>query len=331
MVIVTTRTAACSPVPLRLNKKVINMLSTNRKGKWFEITLPEKWNGLSIDDVFRNKWGTPKKMTHFFRNEKKVQVNHKPANWDIPLAAGDKIMIDLFEDIKGEIPPTFLDIPVLYEDEHLIIFNKPANMNTHPNDIELEKNTLLNAAVFYLEAKGEMRNIRHIHRLDRDTTGAILFAKHPLAGAILDQMLLKRKIKRTYIAIVHGLFTAKKGTIQEPIGRDRHHATKRRVSPTGQDAITHFEVLKVDKQKKLTYVKCWLDTGRTHQIRVHFSAIGYPLAGDTLYGGRPIFKRQALHAAKLEFIHPFSEEQITCHAPLMDIPPIFTDIDIFSI
>lgn len=307
------------------------MLQTCCKGKWFEITVPERWDGLTIDDLFRKLWGAPKKLTHSFRTEKKVIVNHKPADWNAPLVSGDKIMINLFEEMRGNIPPAYMEVPVLYEDEHLLIFNKPAFMNTHPNDRESEKDTLLNGAVFYLEGKGEIRNIRHIHRLDRDTTGAILFAKHPLAGAILDRMLLERQIKRTYIAIVHGLVSAKKGTIQEPIGRDRHHPTRRRVSTGGQEAITHFQVLKAEKKQKLTYVKCWLDTGRTHQIRVHFSSIGHPLAGDELYGGKPFFNRPALHAAKLEFIHPFFEERIICHAPLTDVPPIFTDIDVFSI
>lgn len=307
------------------------MLQTNCKGKWFEITAPNKWQGLTIDDVFRKVWISPKKLTHSFRMEKKVLINGKPANWNHPLVPGDKIMLNLFDDVPADIPPAFFDVSILYEDEHLIIFNKPAAMNTHPNHIKVEKDTLLNAAIFYLQAKGEFREIRHIHRLDRDTTGAILFAKHALAGTVLDHMLQQRLIKRTYVAIVHGLLSSDKGTIDEPIGRDRHHATKRRVSSTGQQAVSHYHVLTEDKQKHLTYVKIWLDTGKTHQIRVHFSYIGHPLAGDKLYGGKPIFHRQALHAAKLEFIHPFSEEKIVCHAPFLDVPPIFTNIDVYTI
>ncbi|MFP5110790.1 RluA family pseudouridine synthase [Bacillaceae bacterium C204] len=307
------------------------MLNTMRMGEWFQITVPLEWNGQTIADIFRHVWESPKKLTHSFRMENKVLVNGDPANWNMPLIKGSKIQIKLFEDENIEIFPNFIDIDILYEDEHVLVINKPPFMNTHPNDLKADQNTLVNAAQFYLQAKGENRNIRQIHRLDRDTSGAILLAKHALAGAILDNMLLKRNIKRTYIALVHGVLKQRTGTINAPIGRDRHHATKRRVSPSGQAATTHFTVLKVDKGKQQTYVKCWLDTGRTHQIRVHLSHLGHPLVGDTLYGGNSIVKRQALHAAKLEFIHPFTQEKIVCRAPFIDLPVIFKDIDIYSL
>lgn len=307
------------------------MLETTQKGKWFEIIIPTSWEGLTIEDVFKKIWESPRKLTHTFRMENKVLLDGQRTKWNIPLISGSKLLINVFEEDHIEVPSSFLEVAVLYEDEHLIVFNKPPFMNTHPNQITLETDTLLNAAAFYIQAKGEVKNIRHIHRLDRNTTGAVLFAKHSLAGAILDRMLEQRKIKRTYVAIIHGLLSTNKGTIRERIGRDRHHATKRRVSPTGQEAITHFQVLKADKVKKITYVKCWLETGRTHQIRVHFNFIGHPLAGDILYGGKPLYNRQALHAAKLEFIHPLTEEKITCYAPFIDAPPIFEDIDIYEL
>lgn len=307
------------------------MLNMKRKGNWFELIIPENWEGITIDKIFRKEWDSPKKLTHFFRMTDRVLVNGERPNWNQPLSAGVKVHIKLVEDGEITVTPSFFDIQILYEDDHIIVFNKPPFMNTHPNDSNLDHDTLMNAAAFYLQAKGEIRNIRHIHRLDRDTTGAILFAKHSLAGAILDRMLEKREIKRTYLAIVQGQLRTKRGTIREPIGRDRHHATKRRVSPAGQEAITHYQVIKEEKKEQISYVKCWLDTGRTHQIRVHLSYLGHPLIGDKLYGGKPVVKRQALHAVKLEFIHPFTNEIITCHAPFIDHPPIFQDIDIFSI
>ncbi|MEH7501792.1 RluA family pseudouridine synthase [Neobacillus drentensis] len=307
------------------------MLKTMRMGDWFQITVPLEWNGKTVADIFRQVWEAPKKLTHSFRMEGKVLVNGDPANWNIPLTQGSKVQFKLFEEEKLQITPIYINIDILYEDDHFLVLNKPPFMNTHPNDPKADLNTLVNAVQYYLQSNGEIRNIRQVHRLDRDTSGAILFAKHALAGAILDNMLEKREIKRTYIALVHGVVKQSSGTIKEPIGRDRHHATKRRVSPTGQDALTHYTVLKVDKDKQQSNVKCWLDTGRTHQIRVHLSHLGHPLVGDTLYGGKPIIKRQALHAAKIEFIHPFTRDKIVCHAQFLDQPVIFKDIDIYSI
>lgn len=307
------------------------MLKTKRKGDWLEIIIPNNWEGKTIEDLFRTIWEAPRKLTHIFRMENKVLLNGNHANWHTPLVFADRLLIKLFDEEEIQLPATFEEVQVIYEDDHLIVFNKRPFMNTHPNDQFSDTNTLVNAGLFYLQAKGEIRNIRHIHRLDKDTSGAILFAKHPLAGSILDRMLEKREIKRTYIAMVHGLLTKKKGTISEPIGRDRHHPTRRRVSPSGQDAITHYQVIKEDKKQHLSYVKCWLETGKTHQIRVHLSHIGHPLAGDVLYGGKSIVNRQALHAGKLEFIHPFTEENIICYAPFIDQPTIFTDIDVYDL
>ncbi|MGG1677239.1 RluA family pseudouridine synthase [Neobacillus sp. NRS-1170] len=307
------------------------MLNTIRKGDWLQLIIPKEWEGKTTDEIFRNVWKAPKKVIHSFRMEEKVRLDGNRVDWNLPLTGGTKLEIQLFEEEEIQVPPHYYEIEVLFEDDHFLVINKPPFMNTHPNDTNTETNTLINAASFYLLSKGEMKNIRQIHRLDRDTSGAILFAKHVLAGVILDRMLEERQIKRTYLAMVHGLLQRKKGTINAQIGRDRHHATKRRVSPSGQAAITHYQILKEDKVRKLSYVKCWLDTGRTHQIRVHLSHLGNPLVGDILYGGKPLVNRQALHAAKLEFVHPFTQEKISCHAPFIDHPVIFDDIDVYSI
>jgi 23S rRNA pseudouridine1911/1915/1917 synthase len=304
------------------------MLKTLQMGDWFQIIVPPEWEGKTIAEIFRHVWEAPKKITHSFRMENKVLINGEPANWNIPLTQSSKLQIKLFEEEELQITPLYKSVDILYEDEHLLVINKPPFMNTHPNDPNMDKETLINAVQYYMQSIGEIRNIRQIHRLDRDTSGAILLAKHALAGAVLDNMLEKRDIKRTYLALVHGVVKHKTGTIKKPIGRDRHHPTRRRVSPTGQEALTHYTVLKVDKDKQQSYLKCWLETGRTHQIRVHLSYLGHPLVGDTLYGGMPIVKRQALHAVKLEFRHPFTQEKIICQAPFMDQPVIFKDIDI---
>ncbi|GHI00541.1 RluA family pseudouridine synthase [Neobacillus kokaensis] len=307
------------------------MEKTMRFGEWFQLIIPTRWEGKTIEELFRTEWDVPKKLTHSFRMSKSVQVDGKDFNWNNPLSKGSKLQIRLFEEEKVFITPYFHAIEVLYEDDHLIVINKPPFMKTHPNEQKEDEETLINAVQFYLLSNGEVRNVRQVHRLDRDTTGAILFAKHALAGAILDKMLVKREIKRTYLAMAEGLLRKKKGLIDSPIGRDRHHPTKRRVSPTGQSALTHFQVIKEDKERMVSYVKCWLESGRTHQIRVHLQSIGHPLAGDTLYNGKPTVNRQALHAAKLEFCHPFTHEKIECFAPFLDKPEIFKNIDIYSL
>lgn len=150
--------------------------------------------------------------------------------------------------------------------------------------------------------QGLETKVRHIHRLDKDTTGGVVFAKHRIAGAIMDRLLMERKIKRTYTALVEGRVKKKQGTIDAAIGRDRHHATRRRVSPKGDQAITYYKVEKYFKKQNATLVTLQLETGRTHQIRVHMSYNGNPLVGDVLYGGQTKYMSgQALHAMKINF------------------------------
>ncbi|MGP7818947.1 RluA family pseudouridine synthase [Niallia sp. 01092] len=306
------------------------MLKTERKGEWLFIHIPHKWSGLTIEEIFREFFFASKKQIHLYKMEKKVMVNDYYADWKNALQKNDLLKIKLFTNTQAAIQPTYMDLSVLYEDDYLLIVNKPANIDTHPNTPD-DSSTLLNGVAFHVLMNGEERQIKHIHRLDKNTSGCILFAKHELIGSMLDQMLRERNIKRTYIAIAQGFLPVKSGTINKPIGRDRHHATRRRVSPNGQTAITHYKVLKHLKKENLSLLTCTLDTGRTHQIRVHLSSINHPLAGDMLYGGKPIFPRQALHAVKIEFTHPITEEKVECFAPFLDEPAIFPEVDIYSI
>lgn len=295
---------------------------THKKGDWFELVIPTDWNQLTIDYILRQLWKGPKKLIHHLKMNKLITVNGEQINWHQPLASGERLQLKFFTEEEFGVTPSYIDIDVIYEDDHLLIVNKPAGLDTHPNDPK-QTNTLANAVAFYLQAKGEFRRVLHIHRLDKDTTGAVLFAKHAFIGAILDRMLEERQIKRTYLAIAEGILSKKQGTIDAPIGKDRHHPTRRRVSQTGQAAKTHYKVLKTYQNKRHTLIQCNLDTGRTHQIRVHLSSVGHPLAGDVLYGGSPIFPRQALHAVKMEFVHPLTGAKIECSAPFIDKPAIF--------
>lgn len=288
------------------------MLISSTKGEWFELLIPYEWDGLSIEQLFKNIWKAPKKQIHLFKMNKEVIVNGQPANWSTPLKKGERLNIKLFKDEEFGVIPTFMQVDILYEDDHLLIVNKPNGVNTHPNLPE-DDDTLANGVAFHLLTKGEQRHIKHIHRLDRDTSGVVLFAKHALIGALLDKLLEERKIKRTYVALVQGKLTRKKGTIDAPIGRDRHHPTKRRVSPTGQPALTRYKV--VEKNRQSTKIKCQLETGRTHQIRVHLSSIGHPIIGDKLYGEEKFTEPLYLHAEELQFRHPLTFEEIHIYCP----------------
>lgn len=297
-----------------------------RKGDWLLLKVPAKWEGSSIEEVFSHYLFASRKQIHLFKMEKKVQLNNQNVPWNTPLHKDDTLKIKMFHNQPNDIIPTFMDISILYEDDFLLIVNKPDSMDTHPNASD-DTTSLLNGVAYYLLMNGEERQVKHIHRLDRDTTGCILFAKHELVANMLDFMLRERTIKRTYIALVHGLLTKKQGIIDKAIGKDRHHSSRRRISGNGQKAITHYKVLQKSPKENVTLITCSLETGRTHQIRVHLSSIQHPLAGDILYGGKPIFKRQALHAIKIEFKHPISEEMLTIYAPPMDQPAIFPRLE----
>ncbi|MEK5379526.1 RluA family pseudouridine synthase [Niallia sp. FSL W8-0635] len=295
-----------------------------RKGDWLLLKIPLQWEGLSIEAFFSEVLLASKKQIHLFKMEKKIQLNNQNVPWNTLLTKEDILKIKLFHPQPNDIIPTYMELSILYEDDFLLVVNKPASIDTHPHSLE-DASSLLNGVAYHLLMNGEERQLKHIHRLDRDTTGCILFAKHDLVANMLDYMLRERKIKRTYIALVQGSLSQKKGTIDKAIGKDRHHGSRRRISETGQAAITHFKRMKQLPNKGLTLISCTLDTGRTHQIRVHLSSIHHPLAGDVLYGGKPIFDRQALHAVKIQFIHPISMEEITVFAPPLDRHPIFPD------
>lgn len=297
-------------------------MQTNHSGKWFQLHIPHNWNNFTIDNILKEEWKVPKKLLHEIRMDKGVRLNGEYVNWNTALKTNDLFEIAIYQDEDYGVVPQDLSIEVLYEDDHLIIVNKPAGIDTHPN-IDGQKGTLANGVAYYFQEKNECHRVRHIHRLDRDTSGAILFAKHSLSHAILDRLLNERKIKRTYYALVQGLIKKPSFVIDNPIGRDRHHPTRRRVSTSGQTAITRVTVLNVFPKEKYSLIECSLDTGRTHQIRVHLSSIGHPLVGDTLYGGKPVFNRQALHARKLAFVHPFLGKKVECIAPFNDESSIF--------
>ena len=269
---------------------------------------------LPLQNYLKDVIGIPKGYLHELRMSKQVLVNGETPNWTKPLKEGDQVFVPI---LPEEITPTAteMEINIIYETHHLLVINKETGMDTHPSS-DKDTRSLSNGVAHYFKNNGISSKVRHVHRLDQDTSGAILFAKHAISGAILDRMLEERKVKRTYLALVEGIMSVSKGILDKPIGKDRHHASRRRVSPSGQKAITHFTVVKTFQKEQLTLVELRLDTGRTHQIRVHMSSIGHPIYGDKLYGSKYKHHRHSLHAWKLTVPHPFQEESITVHAPV---------------
>jgi len=217
--------------------------------------------------------------------------------------------------------PNSLTATVLFEDDWCLVMDKPAGMPVHAS-APGQAGTLDEAAARHCLSKGDPLPVRHIHRLDDETAGPVLYAKNDLAQLRLDEAMRAKQIGRQYAAVVQGRVRSRQGTIEAPIGKDRHHQARRRVSPNGDPAVTHYEVLEVFKDA--TWVRLTLETGRTHQIRVHMSHIGHPLVGDALYGGvSPLLTHQALRGEQLVFAHPFTNQTLTVLAPE---PPWFRNV-----
>lgn len=243
----------------------------------------------------------------------------------IIINSGDRLDLTIPEVEPQKLEAEEIPIEILYEDEHLIVVNKAANLVVHPAPGH-PTGTLVNALLFHckdLAGIGGVERPGIVHRLDKDTTGAIVVAKNDLAHQNLQAQLKAKKARREYIAIVYGNLKQETGSIDLPIGRDRFDRKKMAVIPTekgGRNAITHWQVL--ERLGNYTEVQFRLETGRTHQIRVHSSHIGHPLVGDPIYSsGKSVgvnLSGQALHARKLSFKHPASGEYIEAIAPVPD-------------
>ncbi|WP_175639979.1 RluA family pseudouridine synthase [Metabacillus schmidteae] len=287
-----------------------------RVGEWLEINIPKDWAYATVFSILSSKLGASKSLIQRWNQASAIKKNNSIADVNHKLEHNDRLYLHLFKKEDYGVLPENTTVDILYEDDHLLIVNKPPGMDTHPNEPN-QKGTLANAIAFYYQLNGLQIRVRHIHRLDRDTSGAVIFAKHDLAQSILDQDLQVKKIKRTYLAIIKGKLSKLTGTIDKPIGRDRHHATRRRVSPNGQKAITHYKVERYDPKTNLSILSLQLDTGRTHQIRVHLSSMNHPIIGDTLYGGsKDLIKRQALHAKSIALSHPLTHEKVEVEASI---------------
>ena len=254
-----------------------------------------------------------------------VLCNGKAPAKSLKLKAGDIILLEIPDAKPIEAVPQEIPLDIIYEDAHLLVVNKPKGMVVHPAPGNPD-GTLVNALLHHcgdsLSGIGGEKRPGIVHRIDRDTSGLIIAAKNDAAHLALSAQLKDHSLSRTYECLVTGNMKQDSGTVDAPIGRSSADRKKMAVVPTGRRAVTHWEV--VARYPGVTHLRCRLETGRTHQIRVHMAYIGHPILGDTVYGAKkpvPGLTGQCLHATGLRFIHPRIGEPVELHCPL---PPEFT-------
>jgi 23S rRNA pseudouridine1911/1915/1917 synthase len=285
--------------------------------------VPEKTPYQTIKEVLKIEFSISdrlllklKKLQRIYLNEQIVYVHH-------PIQKGDIIQCDLeYEEDNSNIVPTPLPLSIVYEDEGYLVIDKPVGIPIHPSCGHYT-DSLSNRVRSYFNQIGLKKKIRPVNRLDKDTSGLVIFAKNEYIQECLVRQMQTKEFVKKYIAFVNGHLENPKGTIQAPIARRENSIIERCVSLNGDIAITHYQVLTSKEMKEIfqykspnitddfDIVECTLETGRTHQIRVHMAHIGNSLLGDTLYGvSSPLISRQALHCYNMKFIHPITKQKV---------------------
>lgn len=274
----------------------------------YEIT--KKDEAKSINYILTNELNiSTRLLTKLIKNQK-ILLNNNKCDTRTLAIPGDilEINFDILED-NSNVVPTKMNLDILYEDTWFLVVSKPAGIPIHPSRLHFT-DSLSNGIRFYFDSIGLKKKIRPVNRLDLDTSGIVIFAKCEYIQESFIKQMFEKTFKKEYLCIVEGSLEAISGVINLPIGRKKDSIIERCIDKiNGQTAITHYKVLK--EEKNISLLKCLLETGRTHQIRVHTAAIGHPILGDTLYGNKSaLISRQALHSYKISCIHPITKENL---------------------
>ena len=287
-----------------------------------ELTAATEHAGVRLDAFLSADGALTRSQAARLIAEGRVRVNGKPAAKSARLSGGETVTVDVPQLRETALPPQDIPLDVVYEDEDVIVLNKPKGLVVHPAPGHAD-GTLVNALLHHcgdsLSGIGGEKRPGIVHRIDRDTSGLIIAAKNDAAHLALSAQLKDHSLSRTYECLVTGNMKQDSGTVDAPIGRSSADRKKMAVVPTGRRAVTHWEV--VARYPGVTHLRCRLETGRTHQIRVHMAYIGHPILGDTVYGAKkevPGLTGQCLHAVGLRFLHPRTHEVVELSCPLPD-------------
>lgn len=284
----------------------------------FIYKVTEEDRNLEIKDIMRTHFDFSARLRNKIKREKLVTLNGEYTPGWITPSPGDVIKITL-PDEQSSFQPQSIPVFPVYEDDNLLVINKQPGITVHPTKGH-PAGTIANALMYYMGQTNQSFKIRFINRLDMDTSGLLVVAKNSYCQNDYTRQMKENLVQKRYTAIVKGLPASDSGTIDLPIGRPDPEDVRRGVMENGSPSVTHYKVIERFYMSGYSLVELLLETGRTHQIRVHMSHIGHPVLGDWLYGGDNVnlIQRQALHAAKLSFTHPITKERLNLTAPLPD-------------